>query len=129
MVTRLLLFAALLLALASVANAGPKRVLGKTFDFLDKHHVEFDFTVGASSGAFTASGYDCRHRVGPEGCLAGYGSIRGIGIANFGLTLAAIGLSEYGRKQHFKEWFLPATLALGANTAFAVHEFRIKPKR
>jgi hypothetical protein len=115
----------LVLCLAPVANAGPRQVLGKIARALDKSHITFDLAVGASSGTATIAGYDCRRRNGPEPCTAHYGSIAGSEIARGILTGGLIAWSEYGRKQGFRDWFVPA-LAVGiGNTYWTVHEERI----
>jgi hypothetical protein len=58
-----------------------------------------------------------------------YGSLREFAISNAALTGTAILLSEWGRKQGFKEAFVPALAATAGNAAFAVKEWRTKAKR
>ena len=107
------------LLLALPAQASPKRVLRAI-----ANHVTLDFVAGASSGLASRASYDCRARNGPPPCAMHYGSLREFAISDAALTGVAIGLSEYGRKQGSKEWFVPVLAVTGANVGFAVNQWR-----
>jgi hypothetical protein len=121
---RLLFLTALLCCAASPSLAGPKRVLravGK--------HVTLDFAAGVSSVLVSRSAYDCRARNGPPPCAMHYGSLREFAISDAALTGTAILLSEWGRKQGFREWFLPAAAVTAGNSIFAVKQWRTHARR
>jgi hypothetical protein len=113
----------LLLLTTLPAQASPKRVLRAIAS-----HVSLDFAAGASSGLASRSGYDCRARNGPAPCAMHYGSLREFAISDAALTGVAIGLSEYGRKRKFREWFVPALAVTGANVGFAINQWRKRAK-
>jgi hypothetical protein len=47
-------------------------------------------------------------RNGVEPCTSHYGSFAGTEAARFGVSLTFSGLSMFGRKAAYKEWFAPA---------------------
>jgi hypothetical protein len=122
----LLLFCAMSLC-APEGQAGPRQVLRKTARVL-ANHVTLDGLALTSSGFSAYGTVHCRGRNGPEPCAEHYGAYKQGIAADAGLTIGMIFLSEYGRKQGFKEWFLPAAATLAGNTIFGVRELHTKSK-
>lgn len=88
------------------------------------NHVTLDIATGASSGFAAGGTFYCRsHNPDVEGCTEHYGSAAGGEIARGVFTGAMIALSEYGRKQGFKEWFVPAVGTLAFNTFWGARQF------
>lgn len=105
--------------------SGPKRVVKKIENFA-ANHVTLGVVTGASSGYATGGTFWCRvHNPTVEGCTEHYGSATGFHIADGIFTGGMIAWSEYGRKQRFREWFLPEVGALAFNLFLGTHEFRI----
>ena len=120
---RLALF--LLLAAPLVAQAGP---LKKAVHAI-ANHVTLDLAAGTSSGLATAGTFYCRsHNPDVEGCTGHYGSAAGIEIARGIFTGAMIAWSEYGRKQGFREWFIPDVATTAGNTYWGIREIRTHEK-
>lgn len=69
----------------------------------------------------------CRHRTDVANCTGGYGPVyaREYGV-RLGLSITTSGLSFWGHKQSFREWFAPAVGMAAFNSFVAVHESRIK---
>jgi hypothetical protein len=89
------------------------------------NHITLDIAAGASSGLQAGGTQWCRsHNPNVEGCTEHYGSGTGFSIADGIFTGGMIALSEYGRRGHFKEWFLPVLGATAFNTIWGVREFR-----
>lgn len=101
--------------------------LGKVRKVLNvlTNHVTLDFIAGGSSAFRTYSTYECRE-LGVEPCTAHYGSAKGTEIAASIGTGVAIWLSEYGRKNGFKEWFVPEVVITAFNFAYGARELRAK---
>lgn len=112
--------------LASSASASP---LKKIVHVLT-NHVTVDFYAGAASGFASGGTFYCRtHNPDVEHCSEKYGAAGQFEVARGVWTLSMIALSEYGRKQKFKEWFVPA-LAVGTfNIYWGIREFRTKEKK
>lgn len=88
------------------------------------NHISLDLAAGASSGFASAGTFHCRRVNGPELCTERYGSATGGEVARAVFTLGMIGLSEYGRKHKFREWFVPAAGTAAFNTYWGVREWR-----
>lgn len=121
---KVILAACVLVMMACPMRAGPKRVL-KNIIRVATNHVTLGFAAGGSSAFRTYSTYECRED-GVEPCTAHYGSAKGTEIAATIGTGVAIWLSEYGRKNRFKEWFVPEVAVTAFNFAYGSRELRAK---
>lgn len=121
---KVILVVCVLVMTACSVQAGPKRVLKKILN-VASNHVTLSFAAGGSSVFRTYSTYECRE-LGVEPCTAHYGSAKGTEIAATIGTGVAIWLSEYGRKQGFKEWFVPEVAITTFNFAYGARELRAK---
>lgn len=112
-----------------LAVQAPLRVTeeGKFRRFLNvvTNHVTLDFVAGGSSAFRAYSTYKCRED-GVEVCTAHYGEARTTEIAATIGTGVAIWLSEYGRKNGFKEWFVPEVVVTAFNFAYGARELKAK---
>lgn len=75
----------------------------------------------------TKGGVDCRHRNDVERCSGGYGAFnaREYG-ARLGFSVTMSGLSMWGHKEEYKEWFVPAVATATYNTFWWRHEESIR---
>lgn len=121
--TRLALF--LLFVCALPAQAGPLKKVAHAI----ANHVTLDLAAAASSGFATGGTFYCRsHNPDVERCTERYGSAAGGEIARGILTGSLIALSEWGRREKFKEWFVPDVGAAVGNTYWGIREIRTHEK-
>ena len=117
MIKHLLL--ALLLALAPVAQAGPKHWV--------KTHKRFLFAASAVAGASIIQwkGTSYCQRGDVEHCVEGYGSRRAFNGFSIGASAAMLGAAEgcWKDQPHWKFCYALAYGTPAAQTAFGIHDF------
>lgn len=114
---------------AAPVHAGPKKIF-KAIGKAAVNHITLDIEAGLSSGYASGGTFYCRqHNPDVEHCTAHYGSANITEVARAGFTVGMIALSEYGRKQHFKEWFVPVVGTTAFNVFWGTREFRTHEKR
>ncbi len=111
-----LILLSMTLILASSAQAGPKKVLGR---------IALYTAAGVSTFEFAHQTNLCRSRVDLARCQGGYGEVGVRQVANGFLTGGMIALSEWGHHKKFKEWFLPVAAVTAYNGVTAIQQARI----
>ena len=74
----------------------------------------------------THEGHLCRQRTDVAFCSGGYGPFAAREGVRGGVSITLTGLSWWGHKQGYKEWFAPAVGMATFNSVVAIQQSRVK---